>query len=324
MLFDRSDASVSESPIQKIEMNKKSMSDGASKDYDNPQKNMWVRSFWNQVLRKTKGREQSEVVLYLAGPDDFDRHVAIQRGVPSQNLIAIDRNRNNIQSVRESGNAGICADVMDVLTTWPRSTPVCAIVLDFCQGFQRLGELRRMMEVQMSNPALSRAVIAINMQRGRDHESNTERSVISGFVEKWRSGVNNDGSPQSKSAQKFCDLIRDHSPIHRGLIFAIWYWAESVKRLSACSMWRSLPPGSEFVLFTEQFRPRMLTYKTPTGLVFDSVVIYPCSEFLALDPTDASNRQIRTKIKSRGKRKVALSTAATLAVRTRRMNEAGA
>jgi hypothetical protein len=63
---------------------------GATRDYDVGRKNHWRRTIWNEILRRTAGQEKQNVVLYLAGPQDLDRTVALQKGVPDQNLVAID------------------------------------------------------------------------------------------------------------------------------------------------------------------------------------------------------------------------------------------
>lgn len=63
---------------------------GATRDYDVGPKNHWRRTIWNEILRRTAGQEKEKLILYLAGPQDLDRKVALQKGVPDQNLVAID------------------------------------------------------------------------------------------------------------------------------------------------------------------------------------------------------------------------------------------
>jgi hypothetical protein len=79
------------------------MGTGATHDYDVGPKNNWRRTIWNEILRRTDGQEKEKLILYLAGPQDLDRKVALQKGVPDQNLVAIDVVMDNVTRVREEG-----------------------------------------------------------------------------------------------------------------------------------------------------------------------------------------------------------------------------
>lgn len=152
------------------------MSAGSHRDYKNGIKNHWRRTVWNEVLGRTRGREKKELILYLAGPQDLDREVAISKGVPGQNLIAIDHASGNVARVRTRRGLAISADVFDVLHTWPDDRPVCAVMLDLCCGLSR--DALSSYDILERKP-LRRAVVCINLMRGRDAETNWLRQQMS-------------------------------------------------------------------------------------------------------------------------------------------------
>lgn len=277
--------------------------DGASRDYDFREKNRWRVRLWDEVLRRVGKRKTSELVLYLAGPEDLDREVAIRKGVPSLNLIAIDRKKATVQSIREQGNPAICGDVIDVLTTWPKASPVCAIVLDFCQGFQKLDDLKHLADLMIVHPALKRAVLAVNMQRGRDAETNDMRASISLFLSRQ---------------------IPDIDPKHRGMIFALWYVLLAISKCQVLldgfklgTSWTQEQTVAAWQTLFQMFNPKVFTYRSG-GLCLDSVVITSVGELFDWDPEQTD---LIEPLYERGVRSVALSTAATLAVRTKRLRK---
>lgn len=71
---------------------------GSQKNYSFGSKNHWRRTIWNEVLRRTQGRERDGYVLYLAGANNLDHAVAIEKRVPEHNLVAIDIRQSNIKS----------------------------------------------------------------------------------------------------------------------------------------------------------------------------------------------------------------------------------
>lgn len=153
------------------------MSAGDSQDYKFGTKNHWRRTMWNAVVQKMAENRRGCPVLYLAGPDDLDREVAISKGIANQNLIAIDRSDVNVSSVRKSKCPAINADVFQVLANWPESRFVSAVVLDLCCGLDRddLGDtMNAFCRVPFQN-----SVIAVNLMRGRDGASNNMRAFAS-------------------------------------------------------------------------------------------------------------------------------------------------
>lgn len=161
---------------------------GSARSYKRGQKNNWRRRVWNEVLRRTAGREQSEVILYLAGSEDLDRQIAIDKGVPHGNLVAIDRSITNVDTIRADLNAAVHGDALDILWSWPDNRRVCAVLLDFCSGIE-FGNLGIFDAFQRR--ALRSAVVVINFQRGRDPWSNKLREAlrVAGLLKPlWREG----------------------------------------------------------------------------------------------------------------------------------------
>lgn len=149
---------------------------GACRNYRRGgEKNQWRRMVANEVLRRTAGREKKEFVIYLTGPQDTDRDVFIEKGVPRRNLFAVDHVNENVSRMRDRQNYGITDEIMNVLWSWPADRPVCAVLLDFCCGFERW--IEELFDA-FSNPALRAAVVAVNLQRGRDKSSNDVRSLL--------------------------------------------------------------------------------------------------------------------------------------------------
>lgn len=152
------------------------MKRGATRDYTGGQKNNWRRWGWNRLLGRLDGREKAQPILYLAGPQDRDRGVAISKGVPPTNLIAIDRASRNVNRVRHSGGVAVCADVVDVLNAWPFDRPVAAVVLDFCAGLDP--ELVISLTNALYRKPFATAWAWLNLQRGRDPSWNPYRQEI--------------------------------------------------------------------------------------------------------------------------------------------------
>lgn len=148
---------------------------GSDREYWNSKKNHWRRTIWNEILSRTDGREKTQPILYLAGPNDYDRIVATDKGVPGQNLIAIDRDKQNVARVRSSRRPALHATARDVLWNWPAARPVAAVFLDFCGGLTR--ENLNVLPFFFRDP-FACSTIAINFLRGRDAFSNDIRNMV--------------------------------------------------------------------------------------------------------------------------------------------------
>jgi hypothetical protein len=133
------------------------------------------------VLRRTAGRHKTEPILYMPGPEDLDRQVFAEKGVPHQNLIAIDHSRVNADSIRRRGHPSLYADIHSVIEEWPESRPCCAVLLDYCGG---LGiPTLRAMQAMLYRAPFRRAVVMVNMKRGRDAPTNSLRALWAGVTD---------------------------------------------------------------------------------------------------------------------------------------------
>lgn len=244
---------------------------GSGRDYKFGAKNNWRRAGWNEILRRTEGRERHEPILYLAGPQDLDRQVASQKGVPDQNLIAIDTEQSNIDAVRSGKGPAVRADVLDVLWSWPQRRAVCAVLLDFCSGIEskNVG-----IYDAFEREPLRNAIVMVNFQRGRDPWSNQLREALAG-------------------AELLDSLVGEfdgvESPKHRAYQFLLWHAWDCVATIAGRGsrtanhagearfpyVPRGDPDRGGFLTmilgFLRQMQPRFFSYKSG-DLTFDSVV----------------------------------------------------
>lgn len=259
------------------------MNTGATRSYKNGQKNHWRRTMWNEVLKRTDGREKTQPILYLAGPEDMDREIAVSKGVPPQNLIAIDRFAPNVGAIRSKGAPAINADALDVLWSWPKDRPVCAVLMDYCGGLGR--ENAMVFDVFQRRP-FRRSVAMVNFLRGRDPWSNLIRVGLS------ESGLL---QPLWLSDGKTVTALH-HDTKHRAyqfLIFNALDFINSVRGVGTLHMTKAsdgdkvttgvvfpTTPESREVyrmgvsLLMTQMRPTFYTYKSGM-LTFDSAVFDP-------------------------------------------------
>jgi hypothetical protein len=263
---------------------------GATKDYRFGQKNNWRRTVWNEVLRRTDGREKTEPLLYLAGPQDIDRAIGVSKGVPPQNLIAIDTNSQNVQLVRDARAPAVCGDVVDVLWSWPEHKSVCAVLLDFCSGVT--WDVAGVYDAFARKP-LRNAVVLVNFMRGRDQWSNQTRTLLTDcglLTPLWKQGRH--GEPE---------LVLDDTK-HRGYQFLLFH---ALDTLMSASGWGSAAAedgkmpfvypeldakGNADPTFVAMvcrilggMRPRFLSYRSGV-LTFDSAIFQPVSRYLDKAP----------------------------------------
>ncbi len=272
---------------------------GATKDYGFGQKNNWRRWLWNEILRRTDGRERNQIVLYLAGRDDLDRRIATAKGVPSENMVAVDRNKSNVDSVRADGNAAICADAIEVLRAWPSTVPVCVIALDFCSGLICREQTRKLYGLILAHPSLNGAVVAVNFMRGRDKNEESE------YLRDLWSQVADKSEAVSRG------LVSEK---HRGMAFSTGFilHALSVAFRSGATM-DECKQASQPLICT--MNPKPFSYKSGS-VVFDSVVWSPVSSVIRMKDERLSDPKFEIFPKDAA---TARKVSASLAVRTRRI-----
>ncbi len=234
--------------------------------------------------------EKEFPILYLAGPEDMDRHVAISKGVPNSNLIAIDRDERNALYVRNGRNPVILGSALHVLKAWPDTRGVCAVMLDLCSGFTQ--ENAQLIDAVHRRP-FKGSVVMINMLRGRDQWSNPIRRSFAEF-------------PVHELVSQ---LLTPHvSPSHRGLqMLATYAYVTLGKLYEYGGLERSENNAvRNFLSILWMLKPVFVSYKSGPQ-VFDTVVFEPWAGDMSATPCLRETAPMRRKL------------SAMLAVRTSRM-----
>lgn len=233
---------------------------GAEKDYAEwPRKNHWRRGVWNDIAERVQIPRWSANILYLAGEQNMDAAVAASKGFDRRKMIAVEKDGNVLRELRSRGVNVIEGDLTGVLAAWPAAKPLDVIVGDFCCGLER-DLVNRLLVLTMS-PQLRGAVLMLNFMRGRDATSNKSRGMVNHINELH-------GCENSK---------------HRGDLFFAWYF------MWLCGFWRESTQNAEVVARAndaefmtkclnnikdetiKRCRPRLRSYKSDTGQVFDSI-----------------------------------------------------
>src|SRR4030042_4063802 len=154
------------------------MSKGAEKNYKFGQKNNWRRRVWNEIvyrLKKSKRLPKDALVLYLAGEQDLDRKIAIEKGFNPDNLIIIEKNLSIADKLRKDKKLVLKGDILEILCGWANLGKSADVIYgDFCCGLEpSLG----IFEDVTHASSLTDAIILLNLQRGRDPRSEDIRSV---------------------------------------------------------------------------------------------------------------------------------------------------
>jgi hypothetical protein len=130
-------------------------------------KNNWRRTIWNEISSRVGKDKRDGIVLYLAGLEDLDRAVAVEKGFHPNNLIAIDRDQRVVDAMRAQGKLAIKGDLSSVIAHWPHDLPIAAIVADFCCGLEKSIFVDFVGSLTWA-PLHPGCVVAVNLQRGRD------------------------------------------------------------------------------------------------------------------------------------------------------------
>jgi hypothetical protein len=135
-------------------------------DYRYSAKRHWRRSMWNAIRSRLRVPVDEAVVLYLPGPTDEDRPIALAKGFSAGNLIAIEKNVATVRTLRKSGILVVEGDFFKVATSWPASRRVDVVFADFCHGL-RLHETAGFVPLSTMRQ-FHEAVFAVNLSRGRE------------------------------------------------------------------------------------------------------------------------------------------------------------
>jgi hypothetical protein len=166
--------------------------------YRNSTKECWRGWAWNQLAARIcacktkprsdyrawlKGRDgqkrrhlENATVLYLPGPDDADREIAISKGFRQSNLIAVDVCQDRVDGVRAGKGIAVCDTLDRVIRCWPDGWQIDGILADLCSGFGRTE--RNLALALIESPGCShQTAMVVNLQRGRDKNGGLERDV---------------------------------------------------------------------------------------------------------------------------------------------------
>lgn len=131
-------------------------------------KDHWRRWIWNQYknrLGMLGCSARNSIVVYLAGPEDLDRDIAISKGFSAHNLIAVDTDQNVVRQLRNRGVLAIQGNLSEVISSWPPHIPIHILHADFCATYPTI---QRFVTSAIHSPFVF--VFGINCLRGRDRD----------------------------------------------------------------------------------------------------------------------------------------------------------
>lgn len=133
--------------------------------YEN--KRQWRREVWDAVAKRVSNPSTARVV-YLAGPENFDAWEALKRGFKSQNMIAVERDSEAAKVLRKNIDQPVVGgDFWDVVMALAITEKVDVVIADFISGLT--DSILFKGAAAMTMPNLQGAVVAMNLQRGREN-----------------------------------------------------------------------------------------------------------------------------------------------------------
>jgi hypothetical protein len=210
---------------------------------------------------KPKPAVKDAVVLYLAGPQDLDRKVAIKSGFRSGNLIAVDIDKQLVRTMRSEGKIAIHGDFVDVVGNWTHRDKPTVIYADFCGGLEKnIYRLRYAISAMAHSHGfdeMAAFIVAINMLHGRDKWSDQLREMRKAFG--------------AEDVVRYADsrIGLDKDPLHRGRLFIMSTWlgmalSQKLTRQTAKTMFDGM---------MSWMRPEFLQYRSGSQYM-DSVIFY--------------------------------------------------
>jgi hypothetical protein len=289
---------------------------GANKDYRNGRKNNWRRWTWNNVRERLHPTVRDSPILYLPGPEDLDRAVALSKGIHPDNLIAVDTCLRNVKRVRAGGGLAIHADIHDVIRAWPDHVLVAAVLLDYCHGLE--DHLITAME-WMQRPPYMFAPVAVNLRRGQDRSSRAVRIDLRNFVRHYQLELISNG--------RYLDVTKNRAALY-GLIFAMQvmlftYGEDGIKAFHPIRTAEARTFAKRFSDIIQSLNAVSFTYRSASTNYYDSL-IYDNTQYRrsipgTLDVEEMTRRyQSVNQFRDPPKQEIVRKIAATLAHRTRR------
>jgi hypothetical protein len=217
----------------------------------------WRNWMWNRLRERIKchRKRKDSTILYLVGPDDYDRQVAIDKGFTANNLIAVDINQDCVDSVRKNKGLAIQGDICDVIAYWPEDPPINIVCADFTCGLtDKVMELFNCAMILSRGIRFGQTQLCVNLQRGRDNESNDLRTFIRGLT------------PEIADFPVLANIYTD--PLHRGKQFFA-HFTECCMR----SM-KGIRPKMYLLTFINQTQPIFNSYRQDRTKPFMDSVIF--------------------------------------------------
>lgn len=157
---------------------------GADHNYKFGNKNNWRRWKWNRIHELLEVPPSKATVFYLAGPDDLDRQVARSHGFRDENLIAVDRCKQNVEMRRSEGKLAIADDLFAAVHWWPRTKRVDVVDADLCCGYSHDLPFQFIALV-----GIGVRVVAVNLLRGRDPDIQLIKTGVRDYSSLHRGNV---------------------------------------------------------------------------------------------------------------------------------------
>lgn len=228
--------------------------------YDLQKKDHWRREVWNELAKRIKAIKplRDATVVYLPGPHDVDRVLALKRGFRNHNLIAVDFSESNIAAVRKGGGIGVCLKLDAFLHGWSDG-PIDAFHYDLCGGADVASWTVAMATLQCSGLTPD-SHLMFNVQNGR--ERCFKHPVIGEDLKRLLNNTTIQG--------------------HRGtFMYGMFFNAagEMLKTPAARQQLRQLAVCSDL-----HTRPTIRRYRSTGSLYFHSVIFRsPCGQLQRVD-----------------------------------------
>lgn len=220
-------------------------------------KNNWRRWCWGKVDDHVEDKQLS-TILYLAGPDDLDREVALSKGFHPRCLIGVDAEDDHVRAVRRGdpyNGPGVAVgdDLSALIAAWPEDWHIDAILADYCAG------LGRSPDALLNACAASAAVdtdtlLVCNLQRGRDPYSNKLRKALYETVE-------------AEGYDMHADYLEGVPVKHRGL--QMWFWMISMAQ-NQLGLEFDVPPDQDMINRVESGKLAFNSY-CASNVTMDSI-----------------------------------------------------
>jgi hypothetical protein len=271
-------------------------------------KNNWRRRQWNLIRDRISVSPKDAVVLYLAGPEDLDREVAISKGFRDSNLIAVERNKRTAAGLRKKGILTLNCDIIDAIYSYNRDKKIDVLVADLTCGLEH----KIWFAVAMSwlLPQMSKAVYSLNMQRGRENRF--------AAVDAMRKISKQEGSHELFGMHRALMLYRAYLETYIYSGFQSFEIDDSGMHFYDIDNLLYLEAFYYTKLITNPSEP--ISYKSDKGnLVFDSIVFKSVGDDILKNFINGQHAQQFVQGIAFNKKNVRRSLGAILAHRTRRL-----